>query len=73
MIMIIAGEPSKSIPELLSRHAHLFPRWLLPVFTSREAAAITTHFPGFSRISIEDLRKKEDPGHPAVHTGEAAE
>ena len=51
------GEPSKSIPELLSRHAHLFPRWLLPVLTSRQATAITTHFPGFRRISIDDLRK----------------
>ena len=60
MIMIIAGEPSKSIPELLSRHAHLFPRWLLPVFTSRQATAITTHFPGFRRISIDDLRKTQD-------------
>ena len=60
MIMIIAGEPSKSIPELLSHHAHLFPLWLLPVFTSRQATAITTHFPGFRRISIDDLRKTQD-------------
>ena len=51
------GEASKSIPELLSRHAHLFPRWLLPVLTARQATAITTHFPGFRRISIDDLRK----------------
>ena len=51
------GEASKNIPELLSRHAHLFPRWLLPVLTSRQATAITTHFPGFRRISIDDLRK----------------
>jgi len=49
--------PSKSIPELLSRHAHLFPRWLLPVFTTRQATTITTHFPGFRRISMDDLRK----------------
>ena len=53
------GEPSKNIPELLSRHAHLFPRWLLPVFTTRQATAITTHFPGFRRISIDDLRKTQ--------------
>jgi len=54
-----SGEPSKSIPELLSRHAHLFPRWLLPVFTTRQATAITAHFPGFRRISIDDLRKTQ--------------
>merc|ERR1719361_95210 len=45
MVMAAAtGEPSKNIPELLSRHAHLFPRWLLP---------------GFRRISIDDLRKTQ--------------
>jgi len=49
--------PSRSIPELLSRHAHLFPRWLLPVFSTRQSSAITAHFPGFRRISIDDLRK----------------
>ena len=54
-----SGEPSKSIPELLSRHAHLFPRWLLPVFTTRQSTAVTTHFPGFRRISIDDLRKTQ--------------
>ena len=54
-----SGEPSKSIPELLSRHAHLFPCWLLPVFTTRQSSAITTHFPGFRRISIDDLRKTQ--------------
>ena len=54
-----SGEPSKSIPELLSRHAHLFPRWLLPVFTTRQSTAITAHFPGFRRISIDDLRKTQ--------------
>ena len=54
-----SGEPSKSLPELLSRHAHLFPRWLLPVFTTRQATAITAHFPGFRRISIDDLRKTQ--------------
>jgi len=49
--------PSRSIPHLLSRHAHLFPRWLLPVFTTRQSTSITAHFPGFRRISIDDLRK----------------
>ena len=53
------GEPSRSIPELVSRHAHLFPRWLLPVLTSRQATSITQHFPGFRRISIDDLRKTQ--------------
>ena len=54
-----SGEPSQSIPEILSRHVHLFPRWLLPVFTTRQATAITSHFPGFRRISIDDLRKTQ--------------
>ena len=54
-----AGQPSRSVPELLARHAHLFPRWLLPVFTTRQSSAITTHFPGFRRISIDDLRKTQ--------------
>jgi hypothetical protein len=34
-------------------------RWLLPVFTTRQSTAITTHFPGFRRISIDDMRKTQ--------------
>ena len=29
------------------------------MFTTRQSTAITTHFPGFRRISIDDMRKTQ--------------
>src|SRR6218665_3222134 len=49
---------SGSIAELLGRHHHLFPSWLLLVCTARkQSKAITRMFTGFRKISLDDLRK----------------
>jgi hypothetical protein len=57
--MAVAGVHNPTV----NRHHHyllltMF-RWLLPVFTTRQSTAITTHFPGFRRISIDDMRKTQ--------------
>jgi hypothetical protein len=57
--MAVAGVQYPTV----NRHHHyllltMF-RWLLPVFTTRQSTAITTHFPGFRRISIDDMRKTQ--------------
>jgi hypothetical protein len=57
--MAVAGVHDPTV----NRHHHyllltMF-RWLLPVFTTRQSTAITTHFPGFRRISIDDMRKTQ--------------
>lgn len=49
---------SSSIAELLGRHHHLFPQWLLLVCTARkQSKSITRMFTGFRKISLDDLRK----------------
>lgn len=51
-------EVSSSIADLLGRHHHLFPQWLLLVCTARkQSKAITRMFTGFRKIGLDDLRK----------------
>ncbi|KAJ8352494.1 hypothetical protein SKAU_G00239700 [Synaphobranchus kaupii] len=49
---------SSSIAELLSRHHHLFPNWLLLICSvRRQNRAVYRMFSGFRKLVLDDLRK----------------
>lgn len=51
---------SRTIAELLANHHHLFPQWLLLVFTARkQSRSIAKMFTGFRKLSLDDLRKSQ--------------
>ena len=52
------GATSTTIAELLGKHHHLFPPWLLLICTARKQNKLITHlFTGFKKISLDDLKK----------------
>ncbi|CAD5116068.1 DgyrCDS4999 [Dimorphilus gyrociliatus] len=53
-----ASENSKTIAELIAKHAHQLPDWLFLVCSARkQSRTITKLFTGFRKICLDDLRK----------------
>ena len=52
------AEGSRTIAELLAKHCHLLPSWLIVVCSARrQSRSVTKLFCGFRKICLDDLRK----------------
>ncbi|KAJ2943424.1 hypothetical protein O0L34_g12231 [Tuta absoluta] len=49
--------PSRTVAELVSRHQHLLPQWLLLVCTARRHCKLTRMFTGFRKITLDELAR----------------